>query len=1133
MVQRTLKWIAHSRDIFYENLTKEQLCEAVSVNLGDQARDPEAVPDALDILRSCRSLIRLSADEKSFEFAHFTVLEFLKSLGNENKEDLTSFHVFSNHVHTELFKTCVTYLNFSDFSKGGDGSKQLTTDRFRQYPFRSRAINFGYFSHEKIDWNNESYFSLVTNLFNPSKPSNLISWAQDFIIARLYIHRFSEKENSQSLSLMNRGISNTTALHFASMFNMERVCRWLIHNGCDVNRRSTFGTPLHFAQLSARIFDRWLLDLSELKTYDFSLPISCQEAIGALLELGADPDDRYISPAFEQYPLKIAILQEDHVTVKRLLEHHAIVDYQFLSFVDGLKRNKIRQFLDCISEHVESIRWGREARGKALQLAIRTGEAPSVHFFPTKHHLDKGEDYLSCSNQDSLLSAATYGQMEVVLRLLNDHDIDPNAAEGPEGDTALCKACDNDHADVAKTLVKHGANPLKADHFGRNAMHYSSKSKGSRCLSYFMSLGLDTTITDKNGITPWQLAALAGNSNALQILVSDKPLASSVKTQVTANGQRSLVSCAAERGFPKAVSLLLDAGFSGFEVDENGKTALHFGVEGGSLDVVRRLIAQGLGINATAFDGSSAIHFVGKSRSTSLKEMLTVLVGLGANPYAFDNSGNTLIMFLIEGSSKYSTKRSETSRKEALITLAHLPQPLAHKQEATSNSIHRTLVSLESRDLKKRKWQLKCLLILLDADVDLAQQSLEGLNFLETLLRAWEDDVFTMNNGNGPDERDYSYKEYNLRCDVNAAMDQVILTALKRVPAKGPLHETCARPEHLLYAIETAGDAVVEGFLEHVTEVHKWSDERGDYPILAACQKGRSRAIIRSLLVRSRALKDQDLARRLVHEACKYEGAGHCGALLELLGAGLDPKSLSNKGQSALMFAAQAGNVAVVKELISRGCDTNIRDHANRSIAHYACAAGNLHIVRVLEDKPVDWNAEAEMALGDDLVQGVTILHLAAILEDASLLTFLLDKGLCEDFNCTTSLQETPLYLASLYGLSRNIDLLLSKNADPMVFVVQKRKYPSHSPIHKAAVNGDIEVMYQFMKHDCDLQIPDDRGLNNEMLALKNGHTELAGLIGNHVQKHRTFYHRGSYQVDKIENFVNLLYNFISRFNPS
>lgn len=140
LVQRTLKWIAHNKN--YYTMTTKALCEAISINLGDKSRDLEAVPDETEILRNCSSLVRLSVDGCRFEFAHFTVKEFLENLDESKDGEFAGYHICSNRIENELTKVCFTYLNFLDFDKGGKASEEVTTERFERYAFRNYAVNY-------------------------------------------------------------------------------------------------------------------------------------------------------------------------------------------------------------------------------------------------------------------------------------------------------------------------------------------------------------------------------------------------------------------------------------------------------------------------------------------------------------------------------------------------------------------------------------------------------------------------------------------------------------------------------------------------------------------------------------------------------------------------------------------------------------------------------------------------------------------------------------------------------------------------------------------------------------------------------------------------------------------------------
>ena len=261
-----------------------QLCEAISINFGDKCRDVEAIPDETEILRNCSSLVRLSVDGRRFEFAHFTVEEFLKNLDGTKDGEFVAYHISLNRIGNELSKVCLTYLNFVDFDQGGNASLETTTNRFKQYPFRKYVVKNWSQHARSSDWNDTRLFALATELFHPSKPSTLISWAKDIVP---YWSRPGIYQNEDDLATINCGIAEATALHYAAMFSLSEVCKWLIENGRDVNRRSAFGTPLHCAQLSFTAFYDCIHEHMAFPTHDRAAKEL--ETIDLLLSAGADP----------------------------------------------------------------------------------------------------------------------------------------------------------------------------------------------------------------------------------------------------------------------------------------------------------------------------------------------------------------------------------------------------------------------------------------------------------------------------------------------------------------------------------------------------------------------------------------------------------------------------------------------------------------------------------------------------------------------------------------------------------------------------------------------------------------------------------------------------------------------------
>ena len=155
LVQRTLRWIAH-----HPSLTKKQLCEVLSINLGDKRKDLEAVRET-EIYRSCSSLVRVSVDECRFEFAHFTVEEFLKNLGNTPDDTFGAYQIYSKSVENELAQIWCTYFNPEGFDQGGNASEETTFKRFEQYPFQEFAVGNSGVLAASADWNDAESFSLA------------------------------------------------------------------------------------------------------------------------------------------------------------------------------------------------------------------------------------------------------------------------------------------------------------------------------------------------------------------------------------------------------------------------------------------------------------------------------------------------------------------------------------------------------------------------------------------------------------------------------------------------------------------------------------------------------------------------------------------------------------------------------------------------------------------------------------------------------------------------------------------------------------------------------------------------------------------------------------------------------------
>ena len=157
---------------------------------------------------------------------------------------------------------------------------------------------------------------------------------------------------------------------------------------------------------------------------------------------------------------------------------------------------------------------------------------------------------------------------------------------------------------------------------------------------------------------------------------------------------------------------------------------------------------------------------------------------------------------------------------------------------------------------------------------------------------------------------------------------------------------------------------------------------------------------------------------------------------------------------------------------------------------------------------------------------GHSLLHLAAELSLKELADVLIKKGL--NVNAENCSEETPLYLAVLYGNVEIVELLLKKGAD----VDSGNKRDVYTPLHSAAINGRtqivekllergakvdiqaklfdqtplhlaaeydyIEIVKLLLKKGADVNIQDKHGMTPLNYALRNKHLELTKILLDH-----------------------------------
>ena len=636
LVRRALRWITCVDRT--NNFTTEALCEAVSIDLGSTRRDSQAIPDVFEILHWCSSLVRKSANGNTLELAHFTVQEFLQQIDPRRDISFGAYRIDPESDELTLAKVCLTYLNFEDFDQGGPFSRHVVDRRFHEYPFRYYAID-GWDHAARKNLDDPELFRLVQKLFSPSKPNTLVSWMHDMTAK----HPAWGSQYKETQIIISSMFAEATALHYAAMYNLTKVCSWLIKSGCDVNRNTSFGTPLHFAILRFDIWHRRFMDPRiQLGRGPRVIPSddTAGDTVDLLLGCGADPNCCYDLGTEKLSPLFMALITRRWDLAERLLDRGGLIDSGCLDILENHARS---EDICKLVEHTSNDNVLRENHSRLLQLALR---AKTWSNATRLMHEDSDQPCQNTHYEHVLRTAAEFGQVEIVTRLLDNQKLDVDAADEGTGFTALHHAARTDQLEVAQILMDRGANSSRPDSLGRTALHHSVQRKEVRCLQFLLQQDADTSLRDLEGMTVGHLAAQGGNAQALSILLS-MPVDSALTTGLEANDGRTAFLCASANGSKEAMSLLLRAGSSLTETTSDGCSALHYAAKSGSLEGVKFLIGHTIDPCAVTLDESNALHYAISGNSETLPESVHVLLEYGVDPHKARNDGFTPLHDLV------------------------------------------------------------------------------------------------------------------------------------------------------------------------------------------------------------------------------------------------------------------------------------------------------------------------------------------------------------------------------------------------------------------------------------------------------------------------------------------------------
>eukprot|EP01122_Echinamoeba_exundans_P008394 TRINITY_DN2785_c0_g1_i1.p1 TRINITY_DN2785_c0_g1~~TRINITY_DN2785_c0_g1_i1.p1 ORF type:complete len:580 (+),score=137.01 TRINITY_DN2785_c0_g1_i1:163-1902(+) len=219
----------------------------------------------------------------------------------------------------------------------------------------------------------------------------------------------------------------------------------------------------------------------------------------------------------------------------------------------------------------------------------RTAKVTALSSSPSKSPADSGND----TSVSSLWVAAAAGNVSAVSESLSHGDVDVNLIH-LDGSTPLWIACFRGHLEVVKILCGHGETDIELKHkkLGTTPLFAACASGHSAIAKVLLEKGAQVHAEDKQGDTVLHVAAMNGNLEIVQMMLSNSNFILSVAVNEQNDEGATSLFLAAANGHANVVQALLAAAASADIRNMSGLTPLDVAIKNNHTPVWKLLTAH-------------------------------------------------------------------------------------------------------------------------------------------------------------------------------------------------------------------------------------------------------------------------------------------------------------------------------------------------------------------------------------------------------------------------------------------------------------------------------------------------------------------------------------------------------------
>ncbi|OJD10171.1 hypothetical protein ACJ73_09911 [Blastomyces percursus] len=478
---KALLWIVCAK----RQLTCSELQHALAVEINESELDTENITSIQLIVSVCAGLVIASNNSKIIHLVHYTTQEYF----NRSWKDW-----FPN-AHTDVTKTCVTYLSFEAFETGYSPSTDTLNERLKSHILYDYAArNWGHHASESTIEGEKLILDLLQSTAKVSACSQ----------AMLYGYNITEIK--------------MTGLHLAAYFGLEKSTSALLKRNADMESKDWHSqTPLSWAAANGheRVVKLLLERNADMESKDSNsrTPLSWAAANGhapvvkLLLERNADMKSK---DWHSWTPLSWAAANGHALVVKLLLERNADIEFKdsnsqtLLSWAAENGHALVVKLLLERNADMESKDWRSRT---PLSWAAENGHELVVKLLLERNADMESKDWHS---QTPLSWAAENGH-ERVVKLLLERNADMESKDS-SCRTPLSWAAENGHELVVKLLLERNADMESKDSSCRTPLSWAAASDHERVVKLLLERNADIEFKDSNSQTPLSWAAENGHA---------------------------------------------------------------------------------------------------------------------------------------------------------------------------------------------------------------------------------------------------------------------------------------------------------------------------------------------------------------------------------------------------------------------------------------------------------------------------------------------------------------------------------------------------------------------------------------------------------------------------------------------